>query len=209
MVTHHHARVSALVDGEVDYESRDRMLAHLAHCDECRAAAEAERQVKALLTGMSAPVPTSGLEARLLAIAASEAAGSASAAWEVEASSADESARRDPARPRVRLRSRLRRRPAVAPPSRRPPGQLGPRRPSSGPVRRRVVAGIAGMAAMAGLAAVAAIAAGGGTAGGPVGPPARPYSVEHTDVVSDLRLPDPGAVTAVLDRERNDRTSGH
>jgi hypothetical protein len=206
VVTHHHARLSALVDGEVDYESRDRMLAHLAHCDECRAAAEAERQVKALLSGMSGPAPTSRLEAMLLAVPATSAAATGNDRA-TRATSVDRAPGREWARARVRLRSRLGSRRTVTPLS-RPPGQFGTRRPPApGPVRRRVVVGVAGMAAMAGLAAVAAIAAGGDT-GGPVMPPVRQYSVEHTDVVSDLRIPDPGAVTAVLDRERSGRSSG-
>jgi Putative zinc-finger len=205
VVTHHHARLSALVDGEVDYESRDRMLVHLAHCDECRAAAEAERQVKALLSGMSEPAPTSRLDAILLAVPASEAVGAAGAE---KATRPDGSAGRAPWRRRGQLRSQLRSRPPLAPLARRPPGQFGTRRPPSVPVRRRVVAGVAGMAAMAGLAAVAAIAAGGDTGRPVVVPPVRQYSVERADVVSDLRLPDPGAVTAVLDRERGQRTTG-
>lgn len=39
-------RLTALVDGELDHDGRDRALAHLAGCDGCRAEAEALRRLK-------------------------------------------------------------------------------------------------------------------------------------------------------------------
>ena len=271
-MTHAHARLSALVDGELDHQSRDRILVHLAHCDECRAAAESERQIKALLAGMSAPAPSSRLHAMLLGVAASDdsaagqkmaaqATAQATQAATAEQPTAEQAmaarAAGGPAspgaagsswrgRPQARFQSMPRRTRLAL--SRRPPGQLGPRGPHVHPVRRpspslgtvsmtgaaavefrgasaafggpplsafprrlrrRVVAGVAGMAAMAGLAAIAALATGGDTAGGHVVPTVRPYSVEPADVVSDIPLSDPGAVTAVLERERSDRSAGH
>jgi hypothetical protein len=47
--------LTALIDGELDHGTRDRMLGHLAQCADCRREADAERQVKARLGAMSAP----------------------------------------------------------------------------------------------------------------------------------------------------------
>lgn len=64
-MSHDRARLSALVDGELDHEARDRVLAHLAQCDECRAVVETERRVKALLSGMPEASPGGDFLARL------------------------------------------------------------------------------------------------------------------------------------------------
>jgi hypothetical protein len=48
-------RLTALIDGELDHGTRDRMLGHLAQCDDCRAEADAERRTKARLGAMAAP----------------------------------------------------------------------------------------------------------------------------------------------------------
>lgn len=50
-------RVAALVDGELDHDSRDRMYAHLAHCAACRAELDRHRGVKQMLRASSAPLP--------------------------------------------------------------------------------------------------------------------------------------------------------
>ena len=55
MTRHLGDRLTALIDGELDHGTRDRMLGHLAQCDECRAEADAERKVKARLGTMAAP----------------------------------------------------------------------------------------------------------------------------------------------------------
>ncbi|WP_218566181.1 zf-HC2 domain-containing protein [Vallicoccus soli] len=71
-------RVSALVDGELGHDDRDRCLAHAAECPPCLAALDAERRAKAAVArlgagaedrdGAAAGLPP-GLAARLLAIA--------------------------------------------------------------------------------------------------------------------------------------------
>ena len=48
-MTHLGPRISALVDGELGHEARDRALAHVAHCPTCRESLESERAVKDLL----------------------------------------------------------------------------------------------------------------------------------------------------------------
>ena len=55
MTRHLGDRLTALIDGELDHGTRERMLGHLAQCDECRAEADAERRVKARLGAMAAP----------------------------------------------------------------------------------------------------------------------------------------------------------
>ena len=55
MTRHLGDRLTALIDGELDHGTRDRMLGHLAQCADCRREADAERQVKARLGAMSAP----------------------------------------------------------------------------------------------------------------------------------------------------------
>ncbi|MGI5167557.1 zf-HC2 domain-containing protein [Spirillospora sp. CA-253888] len=51
-------RLTALVDGELGHEERDRALAHLARCDRCRTEADALRRLKGRLRGLSG-VPAS------------------------------------------------------------------------------------------------------------------------------------------------------
>jgi anti-sigma factor RsiW len=63
-------KLSAAVDGELDHDSRDRVLSHLVGCDSCRAQVEAERRLKARLGSLSAdgPEPSTDLIQRLLGV---------------------------------------------------------------------------------------------------------------------------------------------
>lgn len=63
---------AALVDGELDHAARERAQRHLANCDACRAEVDAQRRLKARLTGLRAdpPAPDHTLTMRLLALAA-------------------------------------------------------------------------------------------------------------------------------------------
>ncbi|WP_431042377.1 anti-sigma factor family protein [Streptomyces sp. P1-3] len=58
-------RLSALVDGELGHDARERVLAHLATCPRCKAEADAQRQVKSVFARTAAPPPSEGLLARL------------------------------------------------------------------------------------------------------------------------------------------------
>lgn len=60
-------RLAALVDGELGHDSRERVLAHLATCDQCRGEAEEQRQLKTVFAAVApfAPGPSAGLLARL------------------------------------------------------------------------------------------------------------------------------------------------
>jgi anti-sigma factor RsiW len=186
-VSHDRASLSALVDGELDHESRDEILAHLAHCDDCRAAVDAERRVKSLLAGMPDPAPSASLQAGLLALADSGRPGDL----------------HTPA-PRGPLRSA---RPG-SPAGSRPPGQPGTRRPRRAaglPSRSRRRLTVGGAAAMASMALVTAFAVGGGPPPNrdevSVVPPVERYAVEHAGTASEVPLSDPGAVTASFGRE--------
>ncbi|MBE1611787.1 zf-HC2 domain-containing protein [Actinopolymorpha pittospori] len=188
-MSHDRASLSALVDGELDHESRDEILAHLAHCDDCRAQVDAERRVKSLLSGMPDPAPSASLQAGLLALADSGRPGDL----------------HTPAPSRGPLRSS---RPG-SPAGTRPPGQPGTRRPRRaaglpGRSRRRLTVGVAGAAAMASMALVTAFAVGGGPPTRDevsVVPPVERYAVEHAGTASEVPLSDPGAVTASFGRE--------
>jgi hypothetical protein len=57
--------LAALVDGELEHETRERVLAHLATCWGCKAEAEAQRQLKSVFAEAAPPSPSEGLLARL------------------------------------------------------------------------------------------------------------------------------------------------
>nr|BBJ50973.1 hypothetical protein SAVMC3_36020 [Streptomyces avermitilis] len=50
-------RLSALVDGELGHESRERVLAHLATCAKCKAEADAQRRLKNVFAEVAPPPP--------------------------------------------------------------------------------------------------------------------------------------------------------
>jgi anti-sigma factor RsiW len=64
-VSHLGERLTALVDGELGHDERDRVLAHLAACDECRAEAEAQRRLKQRLRSLGDAAPSPDLLTRL------------------------------------------------------------------------------------------------------------------------------------------------
>ncbi|MEW2153826.1 zf-HC2 domain-containing protein [Streptomyces sp. NPDC007189] len=58
-------RLSALVDGELGHETRERVLAHLATCARCKAEADAQRRLKNVFAEAAPPPPSASLLARL------------------------------------------------------------------------------------------------------------------------------------------------
>lgn len=58
-------RVTGFVDGELDAEATAAVAAHVETCPECRAQAEAERDLRARLGGLPAPELPAGLGARV------------------------------------------------------------------------------------------------------------------------------------------------
>jgi hypothetical protein len=62
------SRVSALADGSLPDDVRDRALAHVTSCPDCRADLEAERLLRFRLQTLPSPRPSSSLVAALLAM---------------------------------------------------------------------------------------------------------------------------------------------
>ncbi|MFG2353928.1 anti-sigma factor family protein [Streptomyces sp. NPDC048521] len=58
-------RLSALVDGELGHETRERVLAHLATCARCKAEADAQRALKNVFAEAAPPSPSESFLARL------------------------------------------------------------------------------------------------------------------------------------------------
>ncbi|MGW3497865.1 anti-sigma factor family protein [Streptomyces sp. NPDC001020] len=58
-------RLSALVDGELGHETRERVLAHLATCAKCKAEADAQRRLKNVFAEAAPPSPSESFLARL------------------------------------------------------------------------------------------------------------------------------------------------
>ena len=68
-MSHLNEQLSALVDGELTGTELDRVNAHLAACEECRAEAAALRLLKRELRNLAATRPSAELTSRLLAMA--------------------------------------------------------------------------------------------------------------------------------------------
>lgn len=71
MTLHHPLdKLTAVVDGELDHDSRDKVLGHLVGCDSCRAEVEAGRRLKARLGELAGdgPEPSTDLMQRLLGV---------------------------------------------------------------------------------------------------------------------------------------------
>lgn len=62
-------RLAAFVDGELTDDTRDRVLAHLATCPQCKAAAAEQRRLKNAVAASGLPAISSGLLERLQALA--------------------------------------------------------------------------------------------------------------------------------------------
>ncbi|MDW4909262.1 anti-sigma factor [Streptomyces sp. ADMS] len=58
-------RLSALVDGELGHETRERVLAHLATCAKCKSEADAQRRLKNVFAEVAPPPPSESFLARL------------------------------------------------------------------------------------------------------------------------------------------------
>lgn len=58
-------RLSALVDGELGHDTRERVLAHLATCAKCKAEADAQRRLKNVFAEAAPPPPSESFLARL------------------------------------------------------------------------------------------------------------------------------------------------
>jgi hypothetical protein len=180
-VTHLGHRISALVDGELGHEARDRALAHVAHCATCRATLESERAVKGLLAAATPPAPSDRVLASLQALARPG----------------------NPVPPRARTMPQGPVVPVLPPPGRAPRGSRADSRgpAAAGPAgrgtarrtSRRARFAAVGALSVAGLVLGTAFAAGAPRQSpSPVVPPAAELTVEHSATTSGFSLGDPG-----------------
>ncbi|WP_369181299.1 zf-HC2 domain-containing protein [Streptomyces mutabilis] len=58
-------RLSALVDGELGHDARERVLAHVATCPKCKAEVDAQRRLKNVFAEAAPPAPSESFLARL------------------------------------------------------------------------------------------------------------------------------------------------
>jgi anti-sigma factor RsiW len=171
-MTHLGERLTALVDGELGHDERDRALMHLAACDECRAEADALRTLKRRLRAMGDALPAESLLARLQAMGEPG----------------------DPLPPVVRRLPGQSRTPAATRPRDTRPADTRPRRAAAS--RRRLPRGrylLAGAATLAvfGVGS-AAFAAGSEPRSLPrVAPSIEQFAVEHALTSGDVPLTDP------------------
>jgi anti-sigma factor RsiW len=70
-MSHLGQRISALIDGELDGEERDRVLAHLARCEPCRGEAAALRTLKRRMSALGEAAADSAFTRRLMGLAQS------------------------------------------------------------------------------------------------------------------------------------------
>ncbi|WP_327089548.1 anti-sigma factor [Nonomuraea sp. NBC_01738] len=68
-MSHLGERVSALVDGELNHVERERALAHLTFCGDCRREVESMRALKSRLRSLDGPVMPADLTVSLLGMA--------------------------------------------------------------------------------------------------------------------------------------------
>ncbi|MGW3247670.1 zf-HC2 domain-containing protein [Streptomyces sp. NPDC001070] len=67
--------LAAFVDGELHDDARDRVLAHLATCPGCKAAADEQRRMKDVVAASAPPALSAGLLARLQELPGGDGAG--------------------------------------------------------------------------------------------------------------------------------------
>jgi hypothetical protein len=182
-VKHLGIRVSALVDDQLSHNERDRALAHVTQCEQCRLEMEQERETKAALRRLPAVEPPAELVKALLAMA--------------ETGGPLPPQRRPfpgPATPVVGWRP-VDGRPQTG----RSHGGRGSRRPDLAPRVRpaRIQLAAAGVLSVGALMLVLA-ALGAPTASGPaptaVIPPMQTFAVEHAKSTGALPFVDPASI---------------
>lgn len=165
-------RITALVDGQLDHDTRDLALAHLARCPSCQAAVAAERDISSTLRNLSDATPSPDLVGTLLALA--EPGGPL-----------------PPARPSF---------PGATKPVagwRSTYGRSTSPAPARTPLRRRTSTRFAvASLASAGVLTAALASLGGAEPGTSVVPPMQEFTVEHARSTGMMPFSDPS--TAVL-----------
>jgi len=72
-MTHLGQRLSALIDGELDYDERERVLVHLARCGWCRDEVAALRALKRRMNALGEAAAGAGLTGRLMGLGSGDA----------------------------------------------------------------------------------------------------------------------------------------
>jgi anti-sigma factor RsiW len=67
-MTHLGQRLSALIDGELDLDERDRVLMHMARCGSCRDEVAALRMLKRRMNALGEAAAGAGLTGRLMSL---------------------------------------------------------------------------------------------------------------------------------------------
>jgi anti-sigma factor RsiW len=156
-------RLSALVDGELDGAELDRVHAHLASCERCRAEAAELRALKRKLRGLAAGAPAEAdMTRRLIAITG-------------------------PGGPLPPRRRRMRLAPGP-----RPPAGPGTRRPGPGR-RRYLMLGTVFLVVGLGTAAFTVGGSGSAAPGPRITPPVEMYVVEHAITTGEVPFAGPSA----------------
>ncbi len=178
-MSHLGRRLTALIDGELGHNEREKVLGHLTACEQCRSEADEMRALKRRLGGMGTPSPGDGLLHRLQAMG--EPGG--------------------PMPPRPARLPGHGRRPAVARPRDtrpvrgRSPKATRRRRPRA----RYLLAGAATLAVLG--VGSAAFAAGSDPGSLPrVAPSVEQFAVEHALTSGDVPLTDPRPAETTSDR---------
>jgi hypothetical protein len=67
-MTHPLDKLSAVVDGQLDHDSREKVLSHLVVCAACRTEVDAQRRLKARMAALESPDPSTDLMQRLIGV---------------------------------------------------------------------------------------------------------------------------------------------
>lgn len=170
-MSHLGERLTALVDGELSHDERDKALVHLAACEQCRSEADALRVLKRRLRAMGDALPSDALLERLQAMG--EPGGPVPPAI-----------RSMPGQGRTHAPTKLTRPRDTRPAARR--AAASPRRMPRG---RYLVVGAATLAVL-GIGS-AAFAAGSDPRAPRVSPSIEQFAVEHALTSGDVPLTDP------------------
>ena len=176
---------AALVDGELDHAARERAHRHLAHCGPCRAEVDAQRRLKARLSGIEHREPPAALTDRLMHLT-------------LPADEPGPEATRRPSRPAAvpQAPSRATSRPLSRPPGSHPGAPRPPAVRGRAAIQRRAATGSA--FALLGVAAALALGAPPPRpATTPVDPASEAFVTEFVSTTSD-GAPAPVARTAGL-----------
>lgn len=169
-------RLVSLIDGELDHDARDKVLAHLAVCQECRVEADEQRRLKGIVSNLDGPEPSSDLVHRLRALAEPGEPGPPA----------------PPAAPGGFAGGPL------AAFHEGPSGPPQPPPPAARPGWRKANLALAGMFCLATAAATTAFAVGDrDTTAVRVTPQVDRYAVEHAVTVPHVPLTDPAVGSAV------------